>query len=132
MKIFLFPFLIVIVFLNGCKGKSLPDRNLSRANIELVELTFPKANGENKSITLDSSHLELFAEILKNRKEEFVNPNNCYTLHIQLKDGGSLNYITVGINFQGFDDSFDLPFSFKTQTDNFKEIFNLQKIDSCK
>ena len=49
----------------------------------------------------------------------------------KLKDGGAVQYLTDGLNFQGFDDSSDLPFSFSTQTNVLKTIFNLQNIDSC-
>lgn len=131
MKTYLFAFLILLAVLTGCNWGSLSNKNLSKSNIAFVELSFPKKANRNKSVRLDSSHLALFAEILNSRKEGFFKPTNCYIIHIQLRDGGEVNYLTDGINFQGFDDSSDLPFSFKTQTDILKAVFNLQKIDSC-
>ena len=124
--------LILTTFATACNFGKLPNKDLSKSNIEYVELSFPKGVNENKSIRLDSAQILLLSEILRNRKEDFVKPNNCYTLHIKLKNGGSVSYLTDGINFQGFDDSFDLPSSFKTQTDILKTVFNLQKIDNCK
>ena len=122
---------ILIIVLTGCRNLgSLPNKNLTKSNITFVELSFPK--NKNKSVRLDSFHLELFTEILRNRQDGFFRPNNCYIVHIQLKDGGEVNYLSDGINFQGFDDSSDLPFSFKTNTDILKSVFNLEKIDNCR
>ena len=122
---------ILIIVLTGCRNLgSLPNKNLTKSNITFVELSFPK--NKNKSVRLDSSHLELFTEILSNRQDGFFRPTNCYIVHIQLKDGGEVNYLSDGINFQGFDDSSDLPFSFKTNTDILKSVFNLEKIDNCR
>ena len=122
---------ILIIVLTGCRNLgSLPNKNLTKSNITFVELSFPK--NKNKSVRLDSFHLELFTEILRNRQDGFFRPTNCYIVHIQLKDGGEVNYLSDGINFQGFDDSSDLPFSFKTNTDILKSVFNLEKIDNCR
>jgi hypothetical protein len=121
---------LIVSFFVACNWSKLRNKNLSKSNIDFVELTFPRGTNQ-KTIRLDSSHLELFAKILKNRKEEFVKPSNCYKLYIKLKDGGAVNYLTDGINFQGFDDSSDLPFSFKVQTNILKAAFNLKTIYDC-
>ena len=132
MKLLSVTFLMSSLLSMGCNFSGMSGRNLSKSNIELVELTFPKGLNQNKPIKLDSSQFELFANILSKRHEEFVNPNSCYTIYIQLKDGGSVNYLTDGINFKGFDDSSDLPFSFKTTINVLSAVFKLEKIDSCK
>lgn len=120
------------IFYEACTFGEIPNKNLSKSNIDFVELSFSRKNKVIKAIRLDTSKFELLSKILKDRKDELVNPSNCYVVHIKLKDGGELNYLTDGTNFQGFDDSSDLPFSFSTKTNILQSVFNLQTVDSCK
>jgi hypothetical protein len=126
-------FLFIILCIVSCNIGSIPDKDLSLANIKSVELEFPKSSHQKENIKLDSSHIKLFAEIINDRENNnCVEPSNCFTVHIELKDGAGVYYLTDGINFHGFDDSSDLPFCFKTQTNILKTVFDLQTIDSCK
>ncbi|MES2430754.1 MAG: hypothetical protein V4556_07430 [Bacteroidota bacterium] len=124
--------LLSAVSINACNVGELPNKDLSKKNIEFVELSFPKGVNQSKTMKLDSSHLDVFAKILKARNETFSKPKSCYSLYIKLKNGGAVQYMTDGVNFQGLDDSSDLPFSFTTQTNILITVFNLQTIDSCK
>ena len=125
-----FIFLFLLFLVASCKFGKLPSRDLSNSNIKSVWLITPKGSAL-KSIRLDSAHIEIFAKILKNREEGFFVPRNCYTIHIELKDGGMVSYLTDGVKFKGFDDSSDLPFSFRTAVNVLKIAFNLQNLDSC-
>lgn len=121
----------LVPFFMGCNMGKVKNKDLSLSNIKFVELTFPKNVNCAISLRLDSTHLHSFAKTLMNRKETFVNPASCYLIHIELRNGGSVNYLTDGVNFQGLDDSSDLPFSFKTDINILKTLFNLDRIDSC-
>lgn len=124
--------LLSAISITACNWGKLPNKDLSKTNIEFVELSFPKGVNQSKTIKLDSSHLDILAEIIKDRKEIFSKPKSCYSLYIKLKNGGAVQYLTDGTNFQGLDDSSDLPFSFTTQTNILTTVFNIQTIDSCK
>jgi hypothetical protein len=116
----------------GCNTATLPEKNLSEPNISFVELNFPKSRTGKYPIRLDSSQLTAFSRIISKRKSEYVEPENCYDLSIKLKDGGSLNYRTDGIRFQGYDDSSDLPFSFSVAENILTAVFKLKDLEHCK
>ena len=71
---------LFLIFVASCNLGKLPNKDLSKNNIEFVELSFPKGINNKKILKLDSSKLDEFSQILKNRVEQFVKPNNCYTL----------------------------------------------------
>ena len=110
----------------------MPSKDLSRTNITSIELTFPKSKAGQVPIKLDASQIDLFAEILENREETFVEPENCYNLSIKLKNGGGVNYWTDGLKFQGYDDSSDLPFSFETKQNVLKVVFKIKDLELCR
>ena len=132
IKKYLLLFSCIVILYAACTFGTIPNKNLAKSNIDFVELSFSKNSKAKNVIRLDTSKFELLSKILKDRKDELVNPSNCYVLHIKLKDGGELNYLTDGTNFQGFDDSSDLPFSFSTKTNIVKSVFSLQAMDSSK
>jgi hypothetical protein len=123
--------LIVIVILAGCSYGSLSEKDLSKNNITDVELNFPKSQQNTASIYLYGSQLSEFADILNQRKAEFVEPDNCYNLTIKLKDGGSVSYRTDGNKFQGYDDTSDRPFSFSVERNILTEVFKLKELEHC-
>jgi hypothetical protein len=127
------PFLLIIICaLVGCNSEKLPEKDLSKPNISYVELNFPKSRKGKYPVRLDNSQLTAFSRIISKRKSEYVEPENCYDLSIKLKDGGSLNYRTDGIKFQGYDDSSDLPFSFSVGENILTEVFKLKDLEHCK
>ena len=125
--------LIFIFFLfTGCDLGRLPDKDISRANISYAELSFPNNGHQSPVLKLSQSQIDTLAEILSERIEVLSDVNSCYNLHLKLKDGGSVNYRTDGINFQGYDDSSDLPFSFSTKRNILTDVFKLIVINNCK
>lgn len=124
--------LVVFFTLAGCNSGRLPEKDVSEQNISYVELNFPKSKTEQYPIRLGSSQLAAFFRIFSKRKLEYVEPENCYDLLIKLKNGGSLNYRTDGLRFQGYDDSSDLPFSFSVGENILTEIFKLKNLEHCK
>ena len=115
----------------GCNTQ-LPDKDLSQNNISSAELSFPNTGNKIKPIKLDSIQLNQFAHILSKRQDLVVDPKACYTLLIQLKIGGSVQYRTDGRNFVGYDDSSDLPFSFSIPADILTEVFHIIPVDNCR
>jgi hypothetical protein len=79
---------------------------------------------------LDSTQIDLFAEILQQRRKTFVEPTNCYDLYIRLKDS-AVHYRTDGVNFEGYDDSTDLPFSFSTPRNILTKVFKIKTYEHC-
>jgi hypothetical protein len=127
------PFLYIITFaFVSCNYGKLNDKDLSMSNISYIELTFPKSTSGEYPIRLDTTQLISFTRIINKRKLEYAEPANCYDLFIKLKEGGSVNYRTDGIRFQGYDDTSDLPFSFSLEENILTEVFKLKNIEHCK
>lgn len=124
--------ILIFIVLTGCEVESLPEKDLSIQNISYVELSFPNNRHFAAPIKLDSTQIKLFAKILNERNEIVTGPKSCYTIFIKLKNGGQVQYMTDGLNFVGYDDSSDLPFSFSTTQNIITDVFKLKFFDNCK
>jgi hypothetical protein len=123
--------LLIIILLSSCGLGTIPDKDLSKSNIAYIELSFPNSKNPALPIRLNSKQSDVLDTILRERKKALADPTNCYELFIQLKNS-SVHYRTDGINFQGYDSSTDLPFSFSTKRNILTDVFKLSNIEHCK